>query len=400
MKSAPPIQWRQLAAIVLIACFAQLAADVYAPALPAIARDFRVSIGQVQLSMAVYMATLSLSQLGYGPLSDMLGRRRVLALGCLIAMAGSLLAALAPSIDALLLARAIQGAGAGACAAIWRAVFRDLFSGEALSRYASYFVVLILFIMPAAPLIGAYLSHLISWRANFVFLLGYALLALAVLHFAFQETQASHHRQALSLSGLWQGYAELLRTRAFLRVALMTFVCYGSYFAWFSMGPVLLTSQYGQSGVFFGWLTGAGGGLCYGLAAWCNGRLVKQRGLTGMLQLALACMLAGALLMLALSWLPLGLGGLVLALMVYWFGAALVWPNTNALAFSSVGHIAGSAAALYGCLQLGGAACVTQLISLLPHDRLWPLQLLMLTAPLLSWLLLRMARPAATAAKP
>lgn len=82
---------------------------------------------------------------------------------------------------------------------------------------------------------------------------------------------------------------------------------------------------------------------------------------------------------------------LIPPLLLFWFGAALIWPNANALAFSSVGHIAGSAAALYGALQLGGAACITQLASLLPHDQLWPLAMLMWLAPLLSMLIFQRA---------
>ena len=388
--STPP--WRQLSCIVLLACFAQLAADLYAPSLPIIAQAFGTDIGQVQVSMAIYMAALAISQLVYGPLSDMLGRRRVLTWGCLIAMGGSVLAALVHSLDMLLLARLIQGLGAGACACIWRAVFRDLFTGEALSKYASYLVVLIMFIMPAAPLLGSYLTHYVGWQANFGFLLGYAIVALIVLRVSFVESQSGMHRQPLAWSGLWQGYRQLLQHRQFITMSAITFLCYGAYFSWFSIGPVLLPTRLGASPLFFGWLTGVGGGACYGLAAWFNGRWVGRLGLQRMLQLAMGLMLTAAIT-LSIGWqfVAPSLITLIPPLLLFWFGAALIWPNANALAFSSVGHIAGSAAALYGALQLGGAACITQLASLLPHDQLWPLAMLMWLAPLLSMLIFQRA---------
>ena len=68
----------------LVACSAQIASDIYAPSLPAIAVNLHTSISNVQFSMAIYMFGLTISQLFYGPLSEGMGRKMPLIIGLLI----------------------------------------------------------------------------------------------------------------------------------------------------------------------------------------------------------------------------------------------------------------------------------------------------------------------------
>lgn len=67
---------------------------------------------RVGLAMGIYGLTQALLQIPFGLASDRFGRKRVIVLGLLLFAAGSLLAALANSLDGLLVGRALQGAGA------------------------------------------------------------------------------------------------------------------------------------------------------------------------------------------------------------------------------------------------------------------------------------------------
>src|SRR3989338_6223909 len=160
--------------IVLAVCLTQLASDIYAPSLPGIASYFHTNVDLAQWSMAIYMLGVALSQLVYGPLSEGVGRKKPLLTGLIIMIVGTLICLFSPSIKVLILGRLIQGCGAGACAALWRSIFRDLFTGEELSKYGSYLVVFIMFIIPAAPLLGGYLEEFYSWRACFAFMTLYS----------------------------------------------------------------------------------------------------------------------------------------------------------------------------------------------------------------------------------
>ena len=66
----------------------------------------------IGLALGIYGLTQGLLQIAFGMASDRFGRKRVIAIGLLIFAFGSVLAALADSIGALLIGRALQGAGA------------------------------------------------------------------------------------------------------------------------------------------------------------------------------------------------------------------------------------------------------------------------------------------------
>lgn len=179
--------------LVFATCSTQFASDIYAPCLPVIAIDMHTSVSLAGLSMSIYMFGTAISQLIYGPLSEGIGRKTPMLIGLFIMTIGSIICVLATNIDTLIIGRLIQGCGAGACACLWRSVFRDSFSGEDLSKYASYLVVLIMFIAPAAPIIGGILQEIFGWQSNFIFMAVYSLLSLVGIIFKFHETNKHIH---------------------------------------------------------------------------------------------------------------------------------------------------------------------------------------------------------------
>ena len=177
--------------IILAACLTQFAADIYAPSLPAIATNLNTSLDLTQWSMAIYMWGVALTLLIYGPLSDGVGRKGPIVVGLSIMIIGSIICMLAPNIEFLIIGRFIQGCGAGACAGLWRSVFRDVFTGEQLAKYGSYFTIFVMFIVPAAPALGGYLQQLFGWRASFVFMSFYAVFALLSIILRIQRNQSA-----------------------------------------------------------------------------------------------------------------------------------------------------------------------------------------------------------------
>ena len=124
--------------VALIAIMAPFLADSYTPSLPAITHALGSSANVMQLTMSLYLLGASLAQLFYGPCSDRYGRRPLIIIGLITSVIGSLLCGLANVAWFLLLARVIQGIGAGACNALFRAVMRDQFSGSKLAQVGSY----------------------------------------------------------------------------------------------------------------------------------------------------------------------------------------------------------------------------------------------------------------------
>ncbi|WP_299806741.1 MFS transporter [uncultured Shewanella sp.] len=111
---------------ILLACLiisvGQLSMGLVFPSLPWIAKDFAVSHEQVQILVSIYLLGFGPSQFIYGPISDALGRKKVLLIGLIIAMLGLLMIIfLSHSFTGMVIGRFLQGLGTGCCAVLARA---------------------------------------------------------------------------------------------------------------------------------------------------------------------------------------------------------------------------------------------------------------------------------------
>jgi len=374
------------ATIALTACLTQLAADICAPSIPAIASSLNTDIHLVEYTMAIYMLGVALSELIYGPLSEGIGRKVPLAIGIVIAFFGTLICLRASTIDALNIGRFIQGCGTGACACLWRSIFRDKFDKEELAKYGAYLGIFITFIIPASPLLGAGLQSFFNWRASFVFVSFYSIIVFLSFILFFKETSQYHHKERLKLSYIISTFLKLITNRVFMGASLCTFLSYGAFFTWFTIGPALLIKEVGISPIDFGLISFIGGGLAMGSAGWLNGRLVIKHGMRAMLTLGWGLMGLSGIFML-IGYLLFGMNAWIIACptILFYFGSTFIWPSTFATAFTPFGKIAGYAGALYGFLQIGGAAVLSGIASHLPNTSPMPLALIMLGTSVFSF---------------
>ena len=374
--------------VLLVACLSQFASDIYAPSLSVISRQLHSTINQAQWSMAIYMLGVALSLLFYGPISEGLGRKWTLVTGLCIMFSGSIIAFFAPSIGVLILSRFIQGLGAGSCQGLVRAIFRDVFSGDELAKYGSYLMISIVFVVPAAPTIGAYLQHFFGWRSIFIFMSLYVLITIAVLIGFFKETSQHHHLERLKPGFIIKSYAQILQSRVFIGITACSFLTYGAFFAWFTASPVLLIYNLRMTPVIYGWVNFIGGGLAYGLSGLLNGRLVTKFGAANMMRFGWALMLIAGLLML-LGHLFIGMRTWVIFMpaILFFIGSTFIYPNASAIAMTPFGKVAGYAAALYSFMQVAGAAFFGALVSHLPDTNQLPLAVAFILAAILCLLI-------------
>jgi multidrug resistance protein len=142
-----------------------LSIDMSLPALPTLAASLHTSVDQAALTLSMFLAGYSVSQLFYGPLSDRYGRRPLLLAGLVLFTAGGIGCALAPNIGQLIEWRLVQGLGACAGPILARALVRDLYQSERGIQILSY-MTLVMSVAPLlAPILGGYLLTL-HWRAS------------------------------------------------------------------------------------------------------------------------------------------------------------------------------------------------------------------------------------------
>jgi EmrB/QacA subfamily drug resistance transporter len=153
-----------LAATVLGSGMAMIDGAVVNTALPVIGRDLDADIGQLTWVVNAYTLTLAALILLGGSLGDRFGRRRVFVVGVVWFTVASLLCAAAPSVEALIAARALQGAGGALLTpgslAIIQATFRPGDRARAIGAWSGLGGVA----GAVAPLVGGWLVEVATWR--------------------------------------------------------------------------------------------------------------------------------------------------------------------------------------------------------------------------------------------
>ncbi|WP_256559376.1 CmlA/FloR family chloramphenicol efflux MFS transporter [Myxococcus dinghuensis] len=360
------------AALLLMAPFdllASLAMDIYLPVVPAMTGILHTSPAVIQLTLSLYMVVLGLGQVVFGPVSDRVGRRRVLLGGAWVFASASFL--LAGTSEAALFVglRVLQAAGASAALVATFATVRDVYAErpEGTVIY-SLFSAMLAFVPALGPIAGALLARHFGWRAIFVTLGVLAAVAMVNAFARWSET--------LPPEGARRGgaFGPILCSAAFWTYTLGFSAAMGTFFVFFSTAPRVLIGRAGFSEVGFS-LAFATAALVMILTTRFAKRFVGRWGLAGSLARGMCLLLLGAALLAA---------GQLLAAPSFWTFVVPMWVIAVGIVFAAsvtangalqaFSAMAGTSVALYFCVQsLVVAVLGTLMVLTLGGDTAWPL---------------------------
>jgi DHA1 family bicyclomycin/chloramphenicol resistance-like MFS transporter len=204
--------------IALLSAFVPLSTDLYLPALPGMGAYFHVPVDQINLTLTVFFVVYGLGILFWGPLSDRYGRKPVLLAGLAVYIVASALCASAWNVLTLVLFRALQAAGGSASGAVATAVVKDVYTGRMRERALAVVQSMVLISPAVAPVIGAIVLNVTSWRGVFCILAGIggvALLGSALLTETIAERSTGPVFQSLGRLG------KVLQNRGFTRLLVV-----------------------------------------------------------------------------------------------------------------------------------------------------------------------------------
>ena len=339
------------------------AIDMYLPAMPLIAEDLDASVSASQGTLMAFFVCFGLSQLFYGPASDVFGRKPPLYFGLSVFAAASLGCALAPSIEWLIGLRALQGLGAAAVMSIPRAVIRDRYTGNEATRLMSTIMLIIAVSPMLAPLLGSMVIVPFGWRAVFLTVALASLLGFSMTRFALPETLAREQRRPFRLNEMLKAFGVLLRDPGFMGLTLIGGMGMASFFAFLATSSFLYMDYYGLTSFQYS-LAFAMNALGFFIASQGAANLGARFGAIAVIKWAVGGYTAGALLLFTLvaagqDAFPL-LAGLLLVTYAF---LGLVLPTSMVLSLEEHGPIAGTAAALGGTIQMVLGAVVIALVS-------------------------------------
>lgn len=338
---------------------------------------FGASQAQVQLTFSAFVVAYGVCQLVYGPLSDRYGRKVVLVTGLAILAAGSLIAAMAQSLDVLIAARVLQGVGSAAGSVVGRAMVQDRFAGSQRTKVMAYVGMAMGLSPPFAAVIGGQMHVRFGWAGNFMLV---AVVALVMLVAAWRglpgRTTASPQRGHW-LGGMLSTYASLLRQKSLLLYVLILCMSTAVFYMFLSGAPIVLRS-YGVGPDGVGWYLMAVP-MAYVTGNFLTSRLIHGKGERWVMALGQIATVAGLALMLGLALLgvdsPLAFS---VPLILLGMGHGFLVPPSLAGTVGVVPALAGSAAALAGLTQQLMGALGAYSVGLVSHQGSRNLGLLML----------------------
>lgn len=360
----------------LFAIIVPFMADSYTPSLPAIAHHFNGKVSEVQLTITLYLLGVALSQLIYGPLSDIFGRRPIILIGLAITLLGSLICSVAQSISMILIGRLITGMGAGASVALSRAIMRDCYAGASMARVGSYTGIFYTLAFALAPALGGLIQGKFGWRMNFIVIAFVIAGTLFITLRYLPETHLLPHHTTRQIKVIIKQYFMLLTSPVFLGYVLLTSVAYSGFIAYYTAAPFLFITELQLTPEHFGFLSLAIAiGLFLGM--YINARLVIVIGINIMLWIGLVAMTMSGLWMLSLAYLGhITVAAVLLPVVLFSTASGFLFSNAMTHALHPFGHIAGIAGGLYGCLQVLTGSATSLLLSHFHQNTQLPLAII------------------------
>lgn len=345
--------------VAMLSAFGLIASDVYLPAMPNMALEFGIADWQMPQTVSVYLLVLAAAQLAYGPLSDRHGRKPIVLAGIALYIVGSLGCAAAPHYTAFLAYRMLEAAGAAAGLVVGRALIADTCDKRTSAKVYAVVYPLVSLSPALAPAVGGHLAAKFGWRADFLFVAAFGVLALLMVMALLPETLPEAAR---TRSSPFAGFGHVLGDRVFRRYTLVVCTIYCAWFIYLTQSPFLFARQ-GLSEEQTGWLylplsagiIGANLLTKHLLDRWPYDRIVAA---------GILCFVLGGLAFVVVA--AMGLAGaaavvLPMCLVSLANGSSLSLAVSGAIA-SKHGHAA-TASGLVGFCQIGSAALAAMGVS-------------------------------------
>ncbi|MDR3584314.1 MAG: multidrug effflux MFS transporter [Desulfosporosinus sp.] len=224
-----------LALIAFLSAFIPLSTDLYLPALPHMADNFQVSAGMINLTLTLFFIFYAGATLFWGPLSDKYGRKPILITGLIFYITASVLCALSTNVYQLIGFRVLQAVASGAATSVGSAVVKDVYEGRKREAALALVFSMMMIAPIIAPVIGAFVLGITSWRGIFWTLSGAGILAFSgaiAMEETVKQRSTGNILQSLSRLGVVlknPGFTSLLVTFALRSIPLMAFISSSSY---------------------------------------------------------------------------------------------------------------------------------------------------------------------------
>jgi DHA1 family bicyclomycin/chloramphenicol resistance-like MFS transporter len=365
-----------LALLAALVSLGPLSIDMYLPAMPAMLEFFATDITGMHLTISVYLVGFSLFHLACGPLADRYGRKPVLLGGSILFVIACIGCSYSDTVEELLFYRFFQGVGVCVGPTLARTITRDIFGPTRAARALSLIAMLMALAPAVAPTLGGIMLLVLPWSSIFVFLGCYGALVIFLVQRYLPESLPV--QQSLMPAAILRNYGELLASKQYVTVTLAGGLTYAGMITYLSSSSFIFIEMLGVPvqyyGLIFlstvlGYMTGSA------LSARLSGRLNSET----LILIGTALALAAAFSMLVSSQLfPSSIWAIMVPMTFFTTALGLVLPHAMTIALRPFAHIAGTASALLGFIQMTLSAIASAIVGVILTDTPLPMILTMI----------------------
>lgn len=343
--------------LVLYEMATYLSNDMYLPAMPLLQTDFNVSRHVIQYTLTMWFLGSASLQLILGPLSDRYGRRPVLLIGGVFFIAANIISATTSSFPLFLLARYCQGAAVCSVVVAGYSAIHEYYEHIQAIKVLALMNSFTILAPAFGPLLGVLLIQTINWHAIFWFLAVWVAITILSLFFIMPETNPTgKEKYPINIKSIISNYFNIVSNRKFLLNTVSFCLVFSGLIVWVSAGAFLIIENFHQSLIKYGLIQ------LFVFSSFIIGtrlvhKLVVKLNVNRVVFIGYIIIAASSILLMLLMWLfPLSLVLLVICLVIYAFGTALLFSTVQRIAVTACKEPMGMIIAMF--FTLLGAFCI------------------------------------------
>ncbi len=382
LTSKPHSPLKLVVVLAVASSLAPLSMDFFAPAMPSATRDMGLAENAVQSTLYLFLLGYAVAPFVWGMLADRAGRKKVMLAGLSVYIAASIGCFVSNDLAMLSWMRLLQGVGAASGVVLARTVLRDIHGPEGATKAIYNMYQLMIWIPIASPILGGYLSLHFSWRLSFLVMALMATVTFVGCFFWQHESRPERTRVSAAPESRWYS---ILRHPDFIRNALANTFCITTMLLFLANYSFLAEKHYQVDA------SGSGFILAVFNASLTIGVLlvrfiVPRLGVENSVRLGLSLALTGWLGLLILNLAIQAPASALLPIALACIGTGIVISLTIGQALIPFTFNAGTASALFICMQSGGASLISFTVSRNAASSLISISLLIACSSLLALL--------------